>query len=240
MSRFNTEWRVGPHGPLERLDDGLDSVSGEIVMPLGRFPRRMTLARLADGGLVVWSAIALSEPEMGQLEALGRLRFLVVPGPGHRLDARIYKDRYPQLEVVAPAGAAEAVSEAVPVDHTSDPFGDPEVSFVTVPGTGEAESALVVRRATGTTLVTNDVIGHVTHPHGLGATVMAHLFDFGVDEPAVPRTVRRFIKDREALAAQFRAWADLPDLRRIIVSHVDPILDHPSETLRRLADDLSD
>jgi hypothetical protein len=38
MSRINDEWKVGPHGQLEKLDDGLLTVWGEIQMPLGRFP----------------------------------------------------------------------------------------------------------------------------------------------------------------------------------------------------------
>lgn len=239
MVKFNTEWKVGPHGPLEEIDDGLYSVSGEIVMPLGRFPRRMTLVRLADGGIVIWSAIALEEPQMAKVEALGPLRFLVVPNSGHRLDAHIFKARYPGLTVVTPEGSRETVSEAVAVDATSDVFGDAAVRFVTVAGTAEAESALVVRRASGTTLITNDIIGHVAHPHGLGANIMARLFDYGVDEPAVPRTVRRFVKDPKALAAQMREWADVPDLKRIIVSHVDPITEDPAATLRRLADELA-
>jgi hypothetical protein len=238
MGKFNTDWTVGPHEVLVEIDEGLTSVAGEIVMPLGRFPRRMTLVRLSDGGMLIWSAIALAEPEMTRIEAMGPLRFLVVPNAGHRLDAHIFKDRYPDLKVIAPKGSAQAVGEAVAVDATDDILGDPQVSFVTVDGTAQAEAALIVRRASGTTLITNDIIGHVTHPHGLGARVMAHLFDYGVHEPSVPRTVRRYIKEPKALAAQMRQWAELPGLTRIIVSHVDPITEAPGQVLRRLADEL--
>lgn len=195
--------------------------------------------RLADGTVAIWSAIALDESQMARLEALGRPAFLIVPNPGHRLDSRIFRQRYPAMKVLTPPGARKQVEEAVPVDATSDILGDGNVRFVVVDGTAQAESALIVRRASGTTLVINDIIGHVAHPHGLGATVMAHLFDYGVDEPAIPRTIRRYIKDKTALAAQMRHWADIPDLRRIIVSHVDPITDDPKGTLRRLADELA-
>jgi hypothetical protein len=44
-----------------------------------------------------------------------------------------------------------------------------------------------------------------------------------------------FVTDRKALASELRRWGDLPDLRRIIVSHGDPITDDPSGQLRRLA-----
>ena len=59
MVKFNTEWTVGPHGPVVEIEDGIISVAGEIVMPLGRFPRRMTVVRLSDGQTAIWSAIAL-------------------------------------------------------------------------------------------------------------------------------------------------------------------------------------
>lgn len=239
MTKFNTDWTVGPHGAVEHVDDGLISVSGEIVMPLGRFPRRMTVVRLAAGGALIWSAVALDEAQMAEVETVfGAPRFMVVPNAGHRLDAHIFKARYPDLTVIAPKGSRDAIAEAVPVDATDDVIGDPDVRFVVVDGTEAAEAALIVRRPAGTTLVTNDIIGHISHPHGLGANVMARLFDYGVHEPSVPRTVRRYIKDPKALAAQMRTWAGIPDLIRIIVSHVDPITDRPAEVLTRLADEL--
>ena len=59
MPKPFTEWTVLPHGKLSRLDDNLLSVTGDLPMPVGNFPRRMTVVRLHDGRLVVYSAIAL-------------------------------------------------------------------------------------------------------------------------------------------------------------------------------------
>lgn len=64
MPKINTEWKVEPHGPLERLDDGLATVAGEIRMPLGRFPRRMTVVSLEGGRSAIWSAIPVDEQTM--------------------------------------------------------------------------------------------------------------------------------------------------------------------------------
>jgi hypothetical protein len=163
MSKPFTHWTVLPHGKLSRLDDNLLSVAGDLPMPMGDFPRRMTVVRLRDGRLIMFSAIALDESEMQELEAFGRPTFLVVPNDIHRMDAKIWKDRYPQLIVLAPAGARKKVEEVVPVDQTAIDFGDPEVHFVTVPGTDEREAALVVETASGTTLVMNDLIWNVDH-----------------------------------------------------------------------------
>jgi hypothetical protein len=78
-------------------------------MPLMDLPRRMTVVRLIDSRLVVFSAIALDEVEMAALEAFGRPTFLIVPSDKHRLDAKIWKDRYPEIQVVAPEGARTKV-----------------------------------------------------------------------------------------------------------------------------------
>jgi hypothetical protein len=238
MSKILQEWTVQPHGELQEIDDGILTVAGEIHMPLGNFPRRMTVIRLTDNRTAIWSAIALDEPSMQRIEALGRPAIMIVPNPGHRLDSHIWKQRYPDIQVIAPPGGREAIEEAVPVDATHDIFNDPAVSFIVVSGTEDMESALTVKRASGTTLITNDIIGHVTHPHGIGANIMARAFKYGVHEPQVPSTIKRYIKDPAALARQMRRWAEIPDLVRIIVSHGDPITDDLAGSLNKLADKL--
>jgi hypothetical protein len=235
MPKIFETWTVLPHGPLEQIDDGILTVAGDIPMPLGNFPRRMTVVRLTEGRVAIFSAIALPDEDMARIEQLGCPAFLIVPNPGHRLDAKAWKQMYPQIQVIAPPGARKAVSEVVPVDWTGDDLDDPDVHFWVVPGTDQMEGALTVQRDSGTTLVCNDIIGHVRHPHGVGAHVMARLFGYGVSEPQVPRTARRHIKDPDALADQLDEWAHTLDLKRIIVSHGEPITEDPAETLSRLA-----
>jgi hypothetical protein len=239
MPAILEEWTVQPHGALVEIDEGLLSVTGEIVMPLGRFPRRMTVIALANGGTAIWSAIALREPEMARIEALGTPRFLIVPNRAHRLDSRIWKQRYPALQVIAPPHSCEQVAEAVPVDSTRDAIGDPAIAFHLLDQKFD-EFALTVQRPGGTTLIVNDAIANVRHPHGLGARIMARLMGFGVKRPRVPRVVRHMmIDDPAALAAQLRQWAAIPDLRRIVVSHGDVIEDDPAGVLRQVAATLS-
>ena len=93
MTKIHDTWTVLPHGPLSEVDDGILTVTGQLQMPLVELQRRMTVVRLADGGLVIYSAVALDEPHMAQIEALGTPRYLIVPGDAHRLDARIFKQR---------------------------------------------------------------------------------------------------------------------------------------------------
>ena len=239
MPAILERWKVLPHDALVEVDERLLSGPGEIPMPLGNCPRRRTVAGLSEGRTAIFSAIALGDSEMARIEALGRPAFLIVPGDMHRLDARIWKERYPDIQVIAPPGAREKVEEAVPVDATDDVLGDAQVRLVIVPGTGGHEAALEVRRGDRLTLVTNDVIGNVAHPHGLGAQIMGRLMGFGVSHPQVPHLVKRMIlDDPDALAVQFRAWAADPDLHRILVSHGDVIEENAGEVLRTLAEAL--
>jgi hypothetical protein len=229
------QWKVLPHSPLEEIEDGLLTVTGEISMPLGKLTRRMTIVRLQDARLVIYSAIALGATEMALIEWYGRPSFLVVPSDLHRLDARIWKERYPALIVCAPEGAREKVEEIVHVDTTAPDFGDPNVSFVTVPGVEGHEAALVVRTLRGTTLVVNDIVGNIHDAHGIGGWVLEKA-GFAGDEPQVPRIVKKkIVEDERALEAQLEEWAAIPSLARILVSHGAPIENDPRGALRALA-----
>lgn len=240
MAKLNRIWTVQPHGDLIAVADGILTVQGSIVMPLGNFPRRMTVLALQDGGSAIWSPIPLRAPEMTKIEALGPVRFLIVPNQGHRLDIKPWHDRYPDAKVIAPPGAREAVAEAAPVDATEDIIGDPAIGFQRVPGTKADEFALLVRRSDGATLILNDILSNVRHPKGLGAQIMARLLGFGVRRPRTSRPVRRlFVQEPATLGRQFRAWAAIPDLRRVIVSHGDVIDSAPAEALVRAAEDFA-
>ena len=234
MPAIQTKWEVLPHDKLQRIEDNILTVEGEIKLPVGNMHRRMTLVRLRGGRLVVFSAIALDEDEMMEVEAFGTPAFLIVPNAHHRLDAKIWKDRYPALRVIAPEGAREKVLEAVPVDATTVDFGDPDVVFVSVPGTKLQESALEIATPSGITLVLNDIVGNIREAHGFGGW-MLRLMGFAGNAPNVPAPVKlAIVADKAALAAQLRRWAGMP-LKRIVVSHGKTIEDDPQGELLKLA-----
>jgi hypothetical protein len=176
---------------------------------------------------------------MRDIEALGNPAFLILPGIAHRLDIKAWMLRYPHAKVVCAAGARRAVEEIVKVDATSDVLGDPSVRLETVPGVGDREAALIVRRDSRATLVVNDIFANVRHPHGIGAQIMARLLGFGVKRPRVPRIGKwMFVEDPKALASAFRVWASEPGLARIVVSHGDVIVEAPRAVLEMVAAEL--
>lgn len=240
MAKLNDRWTVQPHGELVEVGEGILTVEGSILMPLGHFPRRMNVLTLQSGGSAVWSAIPLRDAEMARIEALGPVRFLIVPNHAHRLDLKPWHIRYPEARIIAPPSARDKVTEAAPVDATDDIIRDPAITFELVAGTKADEFALTVKRGDGTTLILNDILSNVRHPKGLGAQIMARLLGFGVKRPRTSRPVRRmFVNEPAMLAQQFRAWGAIADLRRILVSHGDVIDRAPAEALNQAAADLA-
>lgn len=239
MAKPHREWTVLPHGKLKRLEHNLLSVTGTMNMPpMGEVTRRMTIVRLNDGRLIIYSAISLDEIEMNALESYGTPAFLIVPGDIHRMDAKPWKDRYPALKVIAPAGARDKINEIVPVDATKVDFGDPAVHFMAMPGTGEKEAVLVLETERGTTVVLNDLIFDLANRPGVSGWLFK-LIGMTGDEPHIPLPVKlKEIEDKAAVSDQLERWANMPRLQRVIISHGDIIADAPSAVLSRISAEL--
>lgn len=240
MAKPFTDWTVLPHGKLTQVEENLLTVTGLLKMPLmGDVVRRMTVARLLDGRLVIYSAIAMDEAQMSVLEQFGAPAYLLVPNDLHRMDIAGWKRRYPNLKVIAPKGAAKRVEALIPVDATHVELGDPSVSVLSVPGTADKELALVVMSRSGTTIVLNDLIFDLANRHGVSGWFFKAIGMTG-DEPHIAPVVKmREVKDEKAVCAQLEAWARIPTLKRVIISHGNIIEDGPAQVLRRIAGDVA-
>ena len=96
MAKPFENWTVLPHGRITRIEDNILTVTGKLHMPpMGQVERRMTVVRLHDDRLIIYSAIALDEDEMSELETFGTPAYLIVPNDIHRMDAKIWKKRSP-------------------------------------------------------------------------------------------------------------------------------------------------
>src|SRR6185312_11314237 len=157
MAKAHTSWKVLPHGAIEKLSERVWRVEGALPnMPLKRV---MTVAKRADGGLVVHNAIPLGDAEMAELEAWGKVAVIVVPNGYHRLDARVFHERFPDARVICPKGARKKVEEVVPVSGTyEEEPSDGVLRFETLDGTRGGEGAMIVTDKAGTTLVLNDLV----------------------------------------------------------------------------------
>ncbi len=81
---------------LEQIDEALWLVDGAIVSFYGfPYPTRSVVARLADGGLWVWSPIALSDELRAEVDRRGPVAHLVSPNKLHHLFLAQWKAAYP-------------------------------------------------------------------------------------------------------------------------------------------------
>ena len=234
MAKAHDTWKVLPHRPIEVIADNLWRVEGTLEhMALKRV---MTIVRRGDGELVIHNAIALDDESMARIDRWGRVAWIVVPNGLHRLDARVFKDRYPAARVLCPRGARPKVEEVVAVDGAYDDFTpDPDIAFETLDGVADKEGVMHVRSRDGLTLVFNDAIFNMPHGRGLGGWVLRHV----TQSSGGPRVSRLFrllaVHDRQALRAHLLRLADLPTLQRVIVSHHGMIHEDAAGAVRQAA-----
>ena len=234
MAKAHDTWKVLPHRPIEEVAENLWRVEGSLEhMPLRRV---MTIARREDGDLVVHNAMALDDESMARIDAWGRVGFVVVPNGYHRLDARVYKDRYPAARVLCPRGSRRKVEEVVAVEGAYEDFpADDTIGFETLDGVGDAEGVMLVRSRDGVTLVFNDAVFNMPHAPGFAGWVVRHITQSS-GGPRVSRLFKLFaVKDRAAYRAHLLRLADVPALRRMIVSHHEMVHDDAGAALRRAA-----
>jgi hypothetical protein len=194
----------------------------------------MTVARLAAGGLVVHSPIALEPAAMATLDSLGDVAFIVVPNAQHRLDASSYAVRYPAARVLAPQGGRAKIEKLVAVHGSVGDLSDRDVVLEHVAGTRDGEALMTVRSGGRTSLVFTDTVFNMPHRTGVSGWVLKHITQSS-GGPKVSRLAKLLmISDAAAFAAQLDALAAQP-IARVIVSHEDLIVDDPAGALQRIA-----
>jgi hypothetical protein len=231
MAKCFTEWTVLPHDPIEKIADNLWRVSGHMK----NVQRQMVLAKMKDGGVIVHNAIALEEPLMKELEAWGKPAVLYVPNAFHRQDAFIWKQRYPEIKVVAPKGARKGVSKVVPVDAViEDAPGDDSARLAPIAG-APGVGVLTVRSGNDVTQVFCDSILNVPRERGFMGFLLAP-----TGTVSVPRISRMMIvKNKRAFAGDLEQMAAAPGLRRLMFAHGKPIEADAAGELRRVVQQIS-
>jgi hypothetical protein len=226
MTAAYKTWTVLPHKPIEKLAPNLWRV--QAMMEGGRTQRQMVLARLGDGRVIVHNAIALSEPDMKELEAWGEPSVIFVPNGFHRMDAAIWKQRYPSAKVLTPTAARKRVEKVVQVDGPTETApSDAQVRLTPIDGV-PGEGVMEVRTDSGVNLVFCDAVLNMPK---LGFPMNAFLGPTG--KISVPRVMRVIgVKNRAAFATHLDRLAATPSLERLMFGHGKPITEDPAAALR--------
>jgi hypothetical protein len=227
---------VLPHGDLEALAPGLWHVQGTLKhQPL---PRAMAVYRMPDGRLWLHSAIALDDARRGELEALGPIGVLLVPSGMHRLDAAVYKERYPEALVVCPAAARAAVEKVVPVDATAEEvLSDLGVGCIQPPGLKPDELVYELPLPDdGVALVFCDALFHLDHLPGCSGRMLHWLGSTGFFGTTF--IGRMFLADKAGWKGWLLQQGERDDLRVIHVAHGDPITEDCARRMREAGERL--
>jgi hypothetical protein len=189
------------------------------------YPTRMALVRLGDGGLFVWSPIALAAELKAEVEALGEPKFLVSPNKLHHLFLAEWKAAYPQAKLFASPGLRrrrrDLTFDADLID-AADPGWSVDIDQVLFKGSFAMTEAVFFHRASRTAIFA-DLIQSLPRDSVKGwRGVLARLG--GIVEPnsGAPGDWRAsFLGRKAARAALARvlAW----DIERVVIAHGAPV-----------------
>jgi hypothetical protein len=194
-----------------------------VVRFLGLFPypTRMAVVRLRDGGLWVWSPIALDEALAEAVTALGPVRHLVSPNKLHHLYLGPWKQRFPEARLYASPGLARRRADlAFDAELTDAPDAAwaEDVDQVIFRGSFFMDDAIFFHRATRTALVA-DLVQRFDPRETRGCTGFLMRLDGLVGERgSTPREWRACYGNRRAGRAA-RDAALAWDPRRLVVAH---------------------
>ena len=192
---------------------------------------RTTVVRLAGGALWVHSPCTPTDDVCAALDALGEVRWIVVPNRYHHLEAPATSARYPKALVVGPKSAEarnphvkltlgaddpayiRATPELIPIQLGGVPFLDETVFFH--PSSGSLIAADLLMSACARDHWTSRMAGRIFGHYGKVRT---------------PPDVRWHTRASTAVAESIAQMRALP-LQRILVAHADPITDRPVQQL---------
>lgn len=202
-------------------------VDGPVVTAAAGFhyPTRMTIIRLGGGDLVIWSPVALTPQLRGEVEALGNVRYLVVPNTLHDSFIADWHRAYPVALVLAAPGVREKRADlrfGADLGTTAVPGWTGEIEVLLVRGNRITTEAVAFHRPSGTVIFT-DLLQQFPSDWFRGWRGLVARLDLMVsDEPAVPRKFRVAFSDKRAARAALRhilAWrAD-----KVLMAHGTPV-----------------
>ncbi len=189
------------------------------------YPTRMVVMRLSDGGLFVWSPIALTPELKAAVDALGRVRFLVSPNALHHLFLGEWKAAYPDARLYASPGLRKKRKDlAFDADLQDAPEPDWAAEIDQVMFSGGAIGEVVFFHRASQTVIFTDFIenfppGWFTGWKGL----VARLDGIVQPHPGPPRELRwSFLFKRRQGRAALTRILDWP-IENVVMAHGDMV-----------------
>jgi hypothetical protein len=196
-----------------------------------RIRSRTTVVRLSGGALWVHSPCPPTHDVCAALDALGEVRWIVVPNRFHHLQTPATAARYPKAIVVGPQTAQARNPHVSPAMGTDDPAylrSTPELTAIQLRGVPFLDETVFFHPASGSLIAADLLISACARDHWTWR--MAARIWGRYEKVRTPPDVRMKTRANPAVAESIAQMRALP-LQRILVAHADPITDRPVEQL---------
>ncbi len=193
---------------------------------------RMTIIRIANGDLILYSPVPLTDDLKKSVNELGRVAHIVAPNLFHHLYAGQWAAAYPEATVYGAEGLqkkSRGLRVTVPFAQDTTPPWSSQVGHLTMKGMPSFAETVLCHKSSGS-LICADLIFDIQEPKGVWTSL--YLKMAGVSKRAgVSRVVKMAIKDKQAAGESVRTILDW-DFDRIIVAHGDIVETGGKQTLR--------
>lgn len=194
-----------------------------------RLRSRTTVVRLPDGRLWVHSPAQPSDEVCAALDALGEVRWLVVPNRFHHLQAPAAAARYPHAQVVGPRSVRNPkVKLTLSLDDPGLAHAIPELSPISLDGVPFLDETVFFHRPSGSLIAADLLMCACARDHWtwrLAARITGRY-----EKVRTPPDVRMHTRPSKKLSESIERMLGLP-IAQILVAHSDPITDRPAQQL---------
>jgi hypothetical protein len=209
---------------LERLVDGVWLAQSPVRFLGLRITSTMTVLRLGDGTVLLYSPVAMTPERRAAIDAIGPVAHLYAPNTFHHLWIGEWAAAYPSARLHAPAGLATKRPD-LRIDrfHNRPDERGVFAGVVEVPIEGFVLEETVLFHSPTRTLVVADLVHNLGRPRHLWTKVYLWIMGF-YDRIALSRMIRwTAFPDRTAARRSLDTLAGLP-FERIVVGHGSPIV----------------
>jgi hypothetical protein len=212
---------------LTPFGSGIWLADGPVVKAaLGfRYPTRMALVRLDNGGLWVWSPVALTEGLRAEIAALGPVAHLVAPNHLHHVFLGDWAAAFPEARVHAPPGLrAKRPDLRLDADLGAGPAPGwaGQIDQVLVDASPLTTEAVFFHRASGTALVCDLLQQFPPGWHRGWRALLARMDNMIGFEPAMPVKFRLAVRAHSEARAALEQVRDWP-VQRLVMAHGTPV-----------------
>ncbi len=215
------------------VDDEIWTMDRPVWFSGVRLRARTTVIRLEDGSLLIHSPAPVTDEVAEQLQALGPVRWLVVPNCFHHLGTPAAAARFSEAQVVGPASAlGKNKALKLDLDIRDTKFGEqiPELEALPLEGVPFLDETVLYHRPTQTLLGADIVL--CAHAEDHWTWRVAARITGCYERLRVPPDVKKELADKAATVRSVRAMLERP-AQRLIVAHADIVEDGCRDRLAR-------